>query len=58
MLTPEEVARYQETGQVTPKFRLSDDVVSDIRERMEAFFESRPDLDPQEQFFVRAEGAR
>ena len=46
MLTPEEVARYQETGQVTPKFRLSDDVVSDIRERMEAFFESRPDLDP------------
>lgn len=51
MLTPEEVAHYHNTGQVTPRFRLGDEVVSDIRERMEAFFSrltstSTPDLPP------------
>ena len=47
MLTPEEVAHYHETGQVTPNYRLGDEVVSDIRERMEAIFETDPDVDPE-----------
>ena len=45
MLTPEEVARYHETGQVTPAFRLDGDVVAAIRERAERLFAARPDLD-------------
>ena len=45
MLTREEAAQYQETGQVTPKFRLRDEVVRAIREKMEAHFAARPELD-------------
>lgn len=45
MLTPEEVAHYHETGQVTAAFRLDDDIVSAIVERAETLFASRPDLD-------------
>jgi hypothetical protein len=30
MLTPEEVAQYHETGQVTPAFQLGEDVISSI----------------------------
>ena len=46
MLSPEEVAHYHETGQVTPKYRLGADVIAAIEEKMEALFESRPDLEP------------
>ena len=45
MLTREEVAQYQETGQVTPKFRLGDEVVRAIKEKMEAHFAARPELE-------------
>ena len=45
MITPVEVAHYHETGQVTPAFRLGEDVISAIEEKAEALFTSRPDLD-------------
>lgn len=45
MLTPDEVAHYHETGQVTAAFRLGEDVTSTIEEKAEALFASRPDLD-------------
>ena len=45
MLTPEEVAHYHGTGQVTPVFRLGEDVISSIEEKAETLFASRPDLD-------------
>ena len=45
MLTLEEVAHYHEVGQVTPAFRLGDDVISAIEAKAEALFASRPDLD-------------
>lgn len=45
MLSPKEVAQYHETGQVTPVRRLGEDVMAAIREKMEALFEARPDLD-------------
>ena len=44
MLTPEEVAQYHETGQVTSAFRLDLDVISAIEEKMEALFAKRPDF--------------
>jgi len=46
MLSPKEIAHYHETGQVTPDYRLGDDVISAVEQRMEALFTSRPDLDP------------
>ena len=45
MLTLDEVARYHEVGQVTPAFRLGDDVISAIEAKAESLFASRPDLD-------------
>ena len=45
MLTPSEVEKYHETGQVTAARRLSEDVVAAIKEKMEALFAARPDLD-------------
>ena len=45
MLSPEEVAHYHETGQVTPDYRLGDDVISAIKAKAVALFASRPDLD-------------
>ena len=45
MLTREEVAEFQETGQVTPKFRLGDEVVRAIKEKMEVHFAARPELE-------------
>ncbi len=48
MLTPEEVARYRATGQVTPAFRLGPGVVSAIEEKMEALFAERPDFAERE----------
>ena len=46
MLTPDEVAHYHETGQVTPIFRLGGDVIGEIQQKADALFASRPDLDP------------
>ena len=45
MLSPKEVAQYHETGQVTPVRRLGEDVMAAIKEKMEALFEARPNLD-------------
>ena len=44
MLTPEEVAQYHETGQVTPALRLDLDVISAIEEKVEALFAKRTDF--------------
>ena len=48
MLTPEEVAQYQDIGQVTPSFRLQNDVVYAIEEKMTAHFSVDRDLDLSE----------
>ena len=45
MLSPEEVAQYHETGQVTAAFRLDEDIVSAVVERAGTLFAARPDLD-------------
>tara|TARA_A100001037_G_scaffold255588_2_gene241280 strand:- start:265 stop:1095 length:831 start_codon:yes stop_codon:yes gene_type:complete len=44
MLTPEEIAQYRETGQVTPRFQLGDDIVRAIEEKMADHFAARPEL--------------
>lgn len=46
MLTEEQIDSYFENGQVTAPFKLSDDVIGSIRTKMEALFETRPDLTP------------
>ena len=45
MLTAEEVAHYNETGQVTPRYRLGDDDIAAIKDKMEALFAAQPGLD-------------
>lgn len=46
MLSAAEVARYDDVGQLTPGFRLSEDTVAQIEVKMDALFAAHPELDP------------